>query len=89
MSKSTPGPWNVEYVNVVDINGEHLHTNYEINTHPDESKANAHLIACAPEMLEMLKVLNEALSLQAEFATASTECKIKALINKAEGNNYE
>lgn len=49
-----------------------------INMNIDEHKSNAKLIACAPEMLEMLEYLNS-------FCTMNTEDrkKLELLIKKA------
>lgn len=68
MSKHTPGPWRIEFVKDVSSGsvGSHiirLGNEWEYlafhksGSTPDVEKANAHLIAAAPEMLEALENL--------------------------------
>lgn len=59
--KGTPAPWGLEYSNAnnayeiapFDSDGE-LDWSREVCITADNSKANAHLIAAAPELLEIL-----------------------------------
>ncbi len=55
--KGTPSPWHVDNLITVAINSGCKHVavvNLSDKVNKDESNANAHLIAAAPELLEAL-----------------------------------
>lgn len=55
--KGTPAPWHVDNLITVAINSGYKHVavvNLSDKVNKDESNANAHLIAAAPELLEAL-----------------------------------
>ncbi|MDL9989510.1 hypothetical protein [Providencia rettgeri] len=55
--KGTPAPWNIDNLITVAINSGYKHVavvNLSDKVNKDESNANAHLIATAPELLEQL-----------------------------------
>jgi hypothetical protein len=88
-TKHTPGPWN--WLEQREANQYRLLTNEKrwiityLELTSDEQKANAHLIACAPELLDALEKLLPKLSqLQDESAFTWPE-KIEKLIAKAKG----
>ena len=66
-SKHTSAPWTVEYGNDTGPNDGYFVEFYEvgpaliryIDTDKEEMKANAHLIAAAPELLEALELINK------------------------------
>ena len=93
MSKYTKGKWEVDKqsggVSYIRCNKDYLAT---INTAYDgknntqkeiESKANANLIASAPEMLEALKTIAE--YCDRSIYSPKIELYVKALIAKVEG----
>ncbi|MDD9340338.1 MAG: hypothetical protein PV362_11970 [Providencia heimbachae] len=58
--KGTPAPWHVDNLITVAINSDYKHVavvNLSDKVNKDESNANAHLIAAAPELLEALQRL--------------------------------
>ena len=89
MSKHTPGPWHV-----ADADG----LNYNIRGEPStgyngkhlarvfNNEANAHLIAAAPDMLVMLKVIQSDLRITVP-SEAKLRDEIQKVINKAEGSD--
>lgn len=86
----TQGPWNVEAAQrgfiVTALNGQ-----YDIavvrNIGEQDNKANAHLIAAAPELLEALKELaTEEWRDDDDPILDRARCKARAAIAKAEGN---
>ena len=64
MSKHTPGPWKHTYMPRLSVihgpNGEHVADTgaWRDDEHP-EMRANAHLIAAAPDLLEALELLHD------------------------------
>ena len=61
MSKHTPGPWEyrVDYMECPYVASKTKHMIADVNlafVSGKEAKANARLIACAPDMLEALQV---------------------------------
>ena len=78
--KHTPGPWHRRHGYIVEINGGVL-ANVPFTTGDDEDKANARLIAAAPDLLEALKEVYESLS--CEYGYDATD-SIKQVIDKAE-----
>jgi len=86
MSKHTKGPWKIEVNNAADF--QVVTEKYDVcivgNENDDYNKANAHLIAAAPEMLEAL-----------EKIAISTECPdwlgdwVLPVIMKAKGESNE
>lgn len=64
MSKFTPGPWKVGFKTdgeIVILAGNKVISRIEPSRKEDVENANARLIAAAPEMYEVLKVLYEGL----------------------------
>jgi hypothetical protein len=64
MSRFTPGPWTCDEDDKQYVIGEgqskyrtHVGTVYADDTDPKEAKANAHLIAAAPDMYEALQLV--------------------------------
>lgn len=82
----TPGPWHVGVKtyhagrDVYGPKGESVAITDDVMTDIDEAKANARLIAAAPDLLEAAK-----LGLMALDDTAPDYAAIKAAIAKAEG----
>jgi hypothetical protein len=86
--KGTKGKWEVSEINISDYKSLAvfssdtkkvlLHVYLPKNQITEEEKANAQLISCAPEMLEMLKKLSTNYSL-----TPSERQNIKDVIKKA------
>ena len=102
MSKHTPGNWIIDEVeaDLVEITAENRFGQVEIATVQlgytgkigDEQRANARLIAAAPEMLDMLtEAHNQIEYLSEKFGetgTSNTMCaRIRHLIAKAEGRS--
>ena len=62
--KHTPGPWKADCANeiVPDIESpephQHIACAYDFKRDKDEAKANARLIASAPELLEALETIS-------------------------------
>ena len=89
MSKHTPGPWFViEHKNADCVwtvqdkecgGGHAIALRYMIGPRDDEDVANARLIAAAPEMLEALKAIDQAIMIEGKNANL-----IRAAIAKAE-----
>lgn len=97
MSKHTPGPWKATYKTVTAPETEdrlpldvHIH-----GGNRDDNKANARLIAAAPELLEALKTSKLFFEAMIEeqrcgdmfTAAALTLDKITHVINKATGEH--
>lgn len=80
MSKHTPGPWRVERDGL--ILAPDGTTPAICNEYPEllETRANAQLIACAPEMLKKLEHIYNWLGVIGEYRE-----DVKALIEKAKG----
>ena len=87
----TPGPWIYEYSNDVGPDDEYFIEFFEVRT-PDykevarvDSKADARLIAAAPEMLATLKWVSDALF---DFGLGGTTARqaVLAAIARAEGD---
>ena len=59
MSKHTPGPWEIKNQNLVAEGGNCVLANLHMwqGDAPDEGKANARLIAAAPELLAALQAM--------------------------------
>jgi hypothetical protein len=107
MTQHTPGPWKMDAMrdgaghNMItvdqDIKGPYREICRSYDIEPDdleETKANARLIAAAPEMLDALKAMREALLLWKEFAPLAWDTadviaidKANKAINKAEGES--
>lgn len=86
-SKHTPGPWGIDdYNRVVAEDGNPIVVNGLaiplVNT--PESKANARLIAAAPELLEALMLADAALS-GANMNMNVVQRKVQGAIAKAKG----
>lgn len=77
-----PGPWHVVDGIVCDNYGQDLLSPVLFDAFPDEFKANARLIAAAPDLLAELKIL-EAVAPEQWAKTA------RALIAKVEGQSHE
>lgn len=96
MSKHTPGPWIVKETEDVllilasgklDAQIAEIELGSDIvicadETGPHEAKSNAHLIAAAPEMLE---VLNDILKTVRSHLTVSEISIVEKVIKKAKG----
>ncbi len=100
MTKHTPGPWRAEIDNRMDMRVEshrtvaHLPIPYPARDHSrdDEMKANARLIAAAPDMLDALKdalmVLQSAAAADPTWTQAAmARDDVSAAIAKAEGRD--
>jgi hypothetical protein len=85
MSKHTPGPWTAEHGSDDYF---YVATEDGVSFPRDEQKANAHLIAAAPEMLEALKLVRES-GLADEYGASAVEDAINAAIKKATGTNTQ
>ena len=98
MGKYTPGPWTVDESHIDGaINAGKRHValanfynchDEEVRVTRDQQKANAHLIAAAPEMLEALKKAVDALELADDSGTPGLRkiiAEADAAIRKAEG----
>lgn len=93
MSKFTPGPWSATPTHakglfLVSVPSGHLTGDClgELM-----SKANAHLVAAAPEMLELLKDAHDVLLSRALSGgiTDQTIMRIRAAIAKVEAEDWE
>ncbi len=91
-SKHTPGPWVVmpdaRHAPRICVDGDKdWPIVVTISGHNDAGiRANEHLIAAAPEMIEALKAINDA-PIWANAALIGVHNKIKAAIAKAEGRS--
>lgn len=80
-TKHTPGPWELLYTGEIWSNRGHIAK--APNQHPSD-KANARLIAAAPELLAFAQMIaNGGINEAGEFAI---ESEARALIAKATGN---
>ena len=80
MNKHTPAPWHV--ANGVQIRSERDQIAKVWMMRHGEGKANAHLIAAAPDLLEALEVAADALEMAEFFEKAA---QARAAISKARG----
>jgi hypothetical protein len=85
--KGTKGKWEIDK-NDVRVNEEIIITAYGFNvkgkyTHTEETKANALLISKAPEMLEMLKELRNAILSEDYVRMLANSQLAKELIKEA------
>ncbi len=95
MSKHTPGPWKHTYMPRLSVihgpNGEHVADTgaWRDDEHP-EMRANAHLIAAAPDLLEALEVLiaNAEVNYDAR-QWLDGKAKARAAIAKAKGETND
>lgn len=74
----TPGPWRVDEVGDITSEGGDIACSL---SYPD-AKANAKLIAAAPEMLDILIDIHKSLLSDGKFQSAAA---IQKVINKATG----
>lgn len=82
----TPGPWAIgKYDEVVDSSGNTIRVHGMTLTSGELAKANARLIAAAPELLEALQAVAYAADLDPEFAEtfAATMSMVEEAIAKA------
>ena len=90
--KHTKGPWIADITNVFENFGETDRLHFRVarcdfdGQRNEESKANARLISCAPEMLEALIIQYEWLYSKAYYNTCES---IKSVIEKATGMKIE
>jgi len=90
---ATPGPWYIEEHNPGEFDitsGEGGKIIAMADCEGKEAKANAHLIAAAPELLEALKLVRDKYQEHFEnmpVAWQSVDNIIEAAIAKAEGKN--
>lgn len=89
MSKHTPGPWGFDsFALREEIRAENnplIATVCSVHCDsPEEMRANAHLIAAAPEILEALEMMLE-MSEMSGFGKAAAEDVARAAIAKAKG----
>jgi len=93
MAIHTPGPWKVDPKFVYEIQTSdgkrEIATAYWPDTNADEEiEANAHLIAAAPEMLNMLIELQESAQYWSEYdVPVGIVDRLNAVINKAKGDS--
>jgi hypothetical protein len=82
MNKHTPGPWKA-FTGWVGLKPGHGPVIAQIPNYPyGDTEANAHLIAAAPDLLEVAKrALNMSARVHPDFYT-----QIRAAIAKAEGD---
>lgn len=98
MEKHTPGPWHIRTINafvgvgskdrpIATIDNKYPYNNANL---VDETKANAKLIAAAPDLLEALKtavdLLNQHDQLETQYEQESIN-QITDAIDKAEGTS--
>ena len=102
MSKHTKGPWKSGGCAVYQVGGDYIADLVSgvanPNRDPDETEANAHLMAAAPKMLEELKkaqtyILNVSKASISkgdhDYADYDLLDKVETIIAKAEGINNE
>lgn len=83
-NKFTPGPWSIVFDTDISAHNETIATVAGFNTSKNEDKANANLIAAAPELLEALEPF-------AQFACSPPgecechNCHARDVIAKARG----
>ena len=93
MSKHTKGPWRIyqnprtETVHIIGYKSDHICV---LGPYPydDEGKANASLIAAAPEMMAILKEIKSDMEIDKPYFREDYN-RIKDLISKAEGKNND
>lgn len=90
----TPGPWKVirtpsGYDHVRGSNNERIsHEVTDLDLQQDEVKANAHLIATAPEMYDLLDKINSAFYTRTSKSEWISLMELtKPLLTKARGEN--
>jgi hypothetical protein len=87
--KHTKGPWYSDGSSVFTVNDAYYVAETQLKLHSfthlgEEAKANARLIACAPEMLDMLELLSECESYsELEMFLEKT----KQIVKKAKGES--
>ena len=88
MTKHTPGPWRVDYMTVLAGTKNLVAECASMAVGESESKANARLIAAAPEMLEALKTIlaHPRTNDKSVVFMPDEVAKARAAIAKAEGN---
>ena len=82
MSNPTPGPWTCERQDHDEGDiyfAIHARKDYEFICNVSESEANGHLIAAAPDLLAVLKMIVD------EDFTVARRYEARAAIRKAEG----
>jgi hypothetical protein len=89
VSKPTPGPWSIEDAfDIIAADGYNLvsvaDASIDEGGRPSEDKANARLIAAAPEMLEALEFVETMLILK-DAKAPDTLKVVRAAIAKAKG----
>ena len=91
MSKPTPGPWTIKYAYNVMAGGRAvanagIHSNNcDDRRVEEENKANARLIAAAPELLEALEDIEMETRAGGQWTVAEINEVAKAAIKKARG----
>lgn len=80
MIKHTPAPWYV----VVDDELTSVEANYQ-TVAPDVSNSDADLISAAPEMYELLKLIQSALLEDTPLEPSDLASRLYRVIAKAEG----
>lgn len=88
-TKFTKGEWHVQDYNEIDgtirVNQGNIVITYA--NHTEESEANAHLIAAAPEMYAMLEGLLKNLLKGEECDVFEKDASIESLLAKARGEH--
>lgn len=87
--KFTPGPWKYSYGWIVapcDIAIAKAHCGAKGPLRVADMEANAHLIAAAPEMYDMLSCILIEQESHGEHGDATLKTAIAALLRKADGN---
>ncbi|MBA43595.1 MAG: hypothetical protein CMF62_06285 [Magnetococcales bacterium] len=85
--KHTPGPWLADGFFVSTKDDEHSIVSAVISKPDEELKANAHLIAAAPDLLEACEAALKKLNSICQHSNAAHEAQtmIREAINKAKG----
>lgn len=87
MSRHTPGPWgvNIDAAEVGQANPPHF-TVVQFSSHwTKQEQADARLIATAPEMLEILRLVVRSSQHDSTLITSAIADKMRAIVAKAEG----
>ena len=96
-AKHTPGPWIVDTDYIIQDGGTSDENTISIVGDQEEWKANAHLIAAAPEMLDALEAAKQFIQNGIQYgyinmpdkdcgdSALETPAKIEAAIQKARG----
>jgi len=87
-NQHTPGPWAVSpYMNITSRNGTVAKTEQMPGNDEAERKANAHLIAAAPDLLSALREMMSVFQDHEQYDEESAEVVsiARAAIAKAEG----